>query len=166
MRYKTLITFAGILLAHVAWAASPIFEGASARIQLLDARVLDAPKQSGAVKSVRMVYLVTRQPGVVGKLALKEPRDVTIKGRSYRELTESELGRTFEPSTVITEAAKFFQEHSALKPEGAPESGALIIKVELPGAALPKDAEVQSKLSLGFGDKVEESTYSFTPKSQ
>ena len=166
MHYKTIITCAAMFLVHAAWAASPIFEGASARIQLLDARLLDAQAQSGAVKTVRMVYLVTRQPGVVGKLALKEPRDVTIKGRSYREITEAELGRTFEPSTIISDAAKFFQEHSTLKPEGAPESGALIIKVELPGAAIPENSELQSTLSLGFGGKVEESTYSFTPKAQ
>jgi hypothetical protein len=159
-----MITFAVMLIAHTAWAASPIFEGVSARIQLLDARVLNAPQESGAINTVRMVYLVTRQPGVVGKLALKEPRDVLITDRSYREITEAELGRTFEPTTIITDAVKYLQEHSELPLQGVPESGSLIIKVELSGAALPKDAEVLSKLSLGFGGKVEESSFKFTPK--
>ena len=164
MRYNEIVTLAVMLIAHTAWAASPLFEGVSARIQLLDARVLNAPHESGAINTVRMVYLVTRQPGAGGKLALKEPRDISIIDRSYREITLAELGRTFEPTTIVNDAVKYLHEHPELPFEGDPESGSLIIKVELSGAALPRDAEVLSKLSLGFGSRVEESTFRFTPK--
>ena len=159
--YLTLIIGAGLLLAQNVSAALPTFDGTSARIQLLDARTVDAPAESGAATSVRLVYLVTRQPGVAGKLALREPQDIMIRGRSYREITQAALGRVFEPSTTVTDAAPYFQKHPALKTADAPDRGALVIQVELPGARFPKDADLQSTLFLGFGEKVEKSTYHF-----
>lgn len=163
MRYLKTMACAALLLAQFAWAAVPAFEGKLARIRLLEAKVVPAPAGGGARESLRMVYFVARQEGVGGKLSLREPRDVWINGRSYREITRAEFARDFEPRTTVDDAAAFFRAQPTAAPEGIGTDGAFVIVVELFGAAVPKGSEVRSKLVVGFDGKTEPGEFTFTP---
>lgn len=166
MRYlKQLVCVVALLAAQFAWAALPAFEGKVARIRVLEAKVSAAPAESGAKSVLRISYLVSRQDGVSGELALREPRDVLVGGRSYREITRAESARDFEPKTSVNDAAKFSREQPALWPEGVSADGAFVITVELFGSAIPAGAEVRSRLQVGFDKKIERGEFTFTPVS-
>lgn len=165
MRHLKWIVCAGLLTAQFAWAALPTFEGKLARIRMLEAKVLDAAGTDGAKGGLRIVYLVSRQEGVTGALALREPRDVLLNGRSYREVTRAELARDFEPRTTVGDAGAFLRDKPTLLPGGGAPDGSLVLTVELFGAAVPPASELRSRLQLGFDRKTENSEFTFTPVS-
>lgn len=162
MRYLKLLVCAALWSAQFAWGGLPAFDGKLARIQVLETSVVPAPAGTGAKETLRVVYLVSRQEGVAGSLALREPRDVLVNGRSYRELTRAEAGREFEPRTTVEDAAKLAETDPKLWPAGVDPKGKLVITVELSGVAIPAAAEVRSRLQLGFDRKTETSEFTFT----
>lgn len=161
-----MLVCAVLWTACFAWAATPVFEGKLASVRILEARIVPAPAASGAKETLRIVYLVSRREGVSGPLALSEPRDVSIDGRSYRATTRAEFAREFEPQTTISDSAAFFRDHPALRSDGVRTDGAFVIVVELFGATVPRGSEARSRLQVGFGGRTETGEFTFTPVAQ
>jgi len=117
----------------------------------------------GAPDGMRFLVLVTPTPGTTGALTVKETRDFLIDGKSYRERSQTELGKPIEPASVLDSAEGFFAKQPRAR-RLAPENidGAHIMSVSIGGAGLQAGAAGQVNVSVGFNKEVESFTFPFT----
>lgn len=110
------------------------------------------PELAGAPDGLRVVVLIRKKPGVQGKLTLRELRDFTIDGRSYRDLTLATLNREYEPSTVIRNVRDFIEQHPELSSEIPELSGeeALVMETTIGGARFPRVGRCEVTLEVGW----------------
>lgn len=109
---------------------------------------------------LRFLFLVKRSEGVTGTITLKETRDFRLADASYQERTHAELGKKFEPSTVLHDADKFFTQQPRLRGL-APEdiNDATILTLAIGGAPLPSDGRAEVTLNVGVEKEVEPFTF-------
>jgi hypothetical protein len=152
------------LAATAAESASPTKSGRLTTVRLLPVNRLepksDASSKDAAPDGLVFHFVVLRKPEAVGPTALKETRDFTLGGESYQKKTSAELGKSFEPSTVIENAEKFFEQYPQFN-DFAPKDrkAAAVISVSIGGAKLEAGAKVEVTLTVGAGKQVEPFTY-------
>lgn len=159
---------AGLAAASAAESKPPIFEskpgdvkvGRMSTVRLVaTGRVTDKDKPDG----LRLMFLVTRLPGIKGSPTLKETRDFLLDGASYQAKTEAELGKKFEPITELKTAEWYFAMRSRLAAAtnltSAEIAGGHILTLAIGGAALPADGLAELTLQVGFGKGVEPFTF-------
>ena len=130
--------------------------------RLSTARLLATARASGgaAPDGMRFLFLVTRTPDAKGQLTLKETRDFLVDGSSYQEKTQSELGKRFEPGTVLDTAESFFSRQPGMR-KLAPDDikGAHVVALTVGGTKLSAGAKAEVTLHVGFDKQVEPFTF-------
>jgi hypothetical protein len=156
---------ATLVFAAVCAAAEPMpaQTGSMATVRLLGSKRLTPEEANGAPDGLQLVFFVQRNEGSTGPLTLRETKDAMIQGRSYREQTRAELGRGFEPSTIVNNAADYFETNPAYWLGGdVVLAGAYVVATSLFGAALEVGESVEFVMKVGFGGKAE--SFSFALK--
>lgn len=124
----------------------------------------DLQTVSGSEDGLIFHFLVERREGVKGLFTLNEVRDFELNGRKYSELTRGQLGRTFEPSTVLEDVANF---RSTIRPDlrdaipSTAREPAVVMSVVLSGCALATGELAAIGIDVGWGEKSEPFRFAF-----
>jgi hypothetical protein len=153
--------FTGILLFFAVCTGAigqvlPVGDGVLSSTKLLSVdRMTGADPESGP-DGLMFCFLVSRTPLGQHKFAIKETRDFSISGKSYRELSQSALGRVFKPAIAVHDAAKYAIDHPELATvvAAAPQRS-LIVTLAISGPKLQVGDDVKVILQVGFGRSVE-----------
>lgn len=139
---------------------APIKNGNLAAVRFLPVSRIRASE--GAPDGLTFYFVVARPAGV-GPLALKETRDFTLGAVSYQAKTKAELGKVFEPHTVVDDADRFFAQRTDFA-RFAPKnlSAAKVITIAIRGAKLEAKDNVEVTLNVGTGRQIEPFTFSAT----
>jgi hypothetical protein len=120
--------------------------------RLLSVERLKAAAPDQGPDGLSFCFLVSRTPAAQHKFAIKETKDFTVSQQSYRELSQSALGRTFEPRTAVYDATKYASEHPEVASAvAAAPPRSLIITSVISGPKLQEGDAIQFVLHLGFG---------------
>lgn len=138
--------------------------GVHSEVRLLSAQRLPAHALSEAgrgIDGLRFVFLVSRLAKSEESLTLKEVRDFTVDGRSYRAIIGDESDRNVEPQSYILDPSDLLNLDGAvggLLRKGRTAAG---IVVDIAGGKLPSRGRVQVTLSVGWNDRVEDFAFEF-----
>jgi hypothetical protein len=117
-------------------------------------------QRSGAPDGLAFYFLVTPTGEAFGQFSIRETRDLLLGGQSYRQKTQAELGRRFEPETRIDDPAKFISAHPEFRTAmPRTEKGALVVSIAIPGAKLPDGAAVTVALEIGYDQQLEKFSF-------
>jgi hypothetical protein len=145
------VLFLATCLSAVA-QTPPLTEGQLSSTRLLSVERVKATGPDQGPDGLSFCFLVSRTPAAQHKFAIKETKDFTVSQQSYRELSQSALGRTFEPKTAVHDATRYAAEHPEVASAVAvapPRS--LIITSAISGPKLKEGDAIQIILHLGFG---------------
>lgn len=124
---------------------------------------LAARAEEGAPAAYVFYFLVERKPGFPGRPTLRELRDFRIGKESFQQRAQAQLGRRYEPTTVVQDVSDFATE---VRPDLArvlPESGEdqFALFTVLPGAPIGSGDTGSVTLRVGWGDQVEPMLFEF-----
>jgi hypothetical protein len=130
----------------------PVRKGELSSTQLLSVERLVSNRPDQGPDGLSFRFLVKKKPPAEYEFGLKETRDFDVLGESYRKVTETTLGRVFEPHTTVDDAAEYVAEHPKLAAAvpAAPQ-GSAIMTVVITGSPLKDGQDVEVKLNVGFG---------------
>jgi hypothetical protein len=154
-KFSSILLFIAVCIAAFAQTL-PVSEGALSSTKLLSVERMTAANPESGPDGLRFCFLVSRTPAGQHRFAIKETRDLFISGKSYRELSQSALGRVFEPAMAVHDSAKFVIDHPELAAvvSAAPQRS-LIVTLAISGPKLQVGDQVQVILHVGFGRSAE-----------
>jgi len=155
LKFSTIVPFLALCSVAVAQVV-PVSEGVLSSTRLLSVERVKVTASEEGPDGLLFCFLVSRTPVGQHKFAIQETRDFSVLGRSYRELSQSTLGRVGEPKMAVHDAAKYLRENPerAATAENAQERS-LIVTLALSGPQLRDGDDVKVVLRLGFGRSAE-----------
>jgi hypothetical protein len=160
---KTSLLIAFFLGAGLLHAANPAPAAAAQTGKMSTVHLLltgRAPNKA-APDGMAFLFLVSRAPDAKGSFTLKETRDFQLGGESYQQKTEAELGKKFEPGTMIDDAEKFFAKNPRLRALAPAEiQGATILSITIGGAKIPNDGKADVTIHVGYEKEIEPFSFS------
>jgi hypothetical protein len=142
--------------ATVVAQVPPVNEGelSSTRLLSIERITTDTPEQGP--DGLSFSFLVSPTPVARHKFAIKETHDFTVAQRSYRELSQSTLGRVFKSKMAVHDASKYAIDHPGVASAiAAAPQRSLMVTLALSGPTLKDGDAVEVVLHVGFGRSAE-----------
>jgi hypothetical protein len=135
-------------------------------VGLLDDDAIDEYFE-GAESGLLFIFYVVRNSNTTGNFTLSELRDFTINGESYTEKTHRDMGRTFEPGTIIEDYGDFITYYRPdLKdvlpvPSDPSCASVMILRTGVAGSQIPEKGMAEVEIQVGWGKALESFTFQY-----
>lgn len=152
MHSRYILLLFVLIAANVFGQVSPENAGELSSTQLINVERSPSAVPNKGPDGLVFNFVVSKTPTGQHHLGIKETRDFKVGDQSYLQLTQTALGRHFEPGTVIDDPAKFAAAHPKLSDiVSAAPADSLVVTVTITGAPLVEGQDVEITLHLGFG---------------
>jgi hypothetical protein len=156
--------FPAIMGAHLRQQSTTAKQGTLSEVRLLDLSRLPSQivrSASPAQDGFRMVFLILSRVSGEAVFTMQELRDVTVDGRSYREVTVTALGKPIEPMTTILKTEDLARIDGSVRQLLRATTRAAAMVVDIPGATRPARGQGRVLLKVGWNDRLEEFAFQF-----
>jgi hypothetical protein len=130
--------------------------GVHSEVRLLSVQRIPAHALSAAgrgIDGLRFVFLASQMAKSDGSLTLKELRDFTVDGLSYRARIGDESHRNVEPQSFILDPSELLKLDASVGEFLPTGRNAAAIVVDIAGGRLPSRGRVRVTLSVGWNDR-------------